>query len=713
MAKRLSVLDAERCVGCQSCMFACARRLGEGGLAASCIWVNRPAGCARATSWWSAGRAPIRPVPRVCPTDALPVRPGGGVRLKPELCIGCHNCAEACPFGAVFWDHEQRQAADLRLLRLLRPLLPLRRAVEWTDNRARAVRGRKERWPMLPNDPLSRVLNIDLTRRRFSVEERPELFEAALGGTGVAIRLLEEECPPGADPLGPGNPIILAVGPLVGLYPLASKTVAMFKSPHTGNLGESHAGGRSAVAIRMAGYGAIVIRGASTCRCTWSSTGTRSISATPPRCGGMRSAYTVGAVLRERESGAGVRTILRIGRAGERGVTYAAVITETYRHFGRLGLGAVFGSKQLKALVISGRRSLPVADRRAYRAPYDEIFKAATESPVMKKYHELGTAINVLPLNEIGALPTRNLQAGHFEGAEAISGERLAEEYLGRRVACAHCPVACVHLAALRLPYPNEPYFYKTSMIGYDHEPIFAMGSLLGGSDVSGMFQLMDEMEVQGLDVMSAGVTLAWATEALQRGLITTRETDGLALALGDYPAYIAAAQRIVSQPNDFYRALARGADHAASIYGGADFALAFGSNEMPGYHTGPACHLGYLTGARHSHLDSAGYSLDQKAGAKGETLTPEGVAAGLLEEERWRQVLTSLVICLFARGVYTPEIVLKALATAGFTGRPMTWRGSPRTRCTASKPSSCARGLTRRPCASRSASWKRPPRRA
>jgi len=156
------------------------------------------------------------------------------------------------------------------------------------------------------------------------------------------------------------------------------------------------------------------------------------------------------------------------------------------------------------------------------------------------------------------------------------------------------------------------------------------------------MFQLLDEAEIQGLDVMSMGVTLAWATEALQRGLISTRETDGLALEWGSYPAYLEAARRIVSQPNDFYRALARGAEHAAALYGGLDFALTFGGNEMAGYHAGPATHLGYLTGARHSHLDSAGYSLDQKAGAKGETLTPAGVARGLLEEERWRQVLTA-----------------------------------------------------------------------
>jgi aldehyde:ferredoxin oxidoreductase len=520
---------------------------------------------------------------------------------------------------------------------------------------------------MLDHDSLMRVLYIDLSRRSFTIKKRPELFEAGLGGTGVGIRLLEEECAAGTDPFAPGNPIILAVGPLTGLFPLASKTVAMFKSPHTGNLGESHAGGRSAIAIRMAGYGAIVIRGASVSPVYLSILGDHVHFRNASALWGTHNAYTAGTVLREREPGAGVRSIMRIGRAGEMGVSYASVISETYRHFGRLGLGAVFGSKKLKGLVISGQRSLPVADRRAYRALYDELFKAATQSPIMRKYHELGTAMNVLPLNAMGALPTRNLQQGQFEGAEAICGETLAEQYLGRRVACAHCPVACVHLAAVRYHYPKEPYFYKTSMIGYDHEPIFAVGSMLGGTDVKGMFQLIDEAEVQGVDVMSMGVTLAWATEALQKGIISTKETDGLALEWGNYPLYLEAAGRIVSQPNEFYRALAKGAEHASSLYGGAEFALAFGGNEMAGYHTGPGAHLTYLTGARHSHLDSAGYSLDQKAAAKGEILTPEGVANDLLEEERWRQVLTSLVICLFARGMYTKEVVLQSLAAAGF----------------------------------------------
>jgi len=524
---------------------------------------------------------------------------------------------------------------------------------------------------MLSNDPLPRVLYIDLARRRSWTEMRPDLFEAGLGGSGVGIRLLNEECPAGADPLGPQNPIILTVGPLVGLFPLASKTVATFKSPHTGNLGESHAGGRSAIAIRMAGYGAIVIRGSSTTPVYLVIDGSNVYFRDASALWGLHSAYTAGSVLREREKGSGERTILRIGRAGEKMVTYAGVIAETYRHFGRLGLGAVFGSKKLKALVISGRRSLPVADRKSFRSVYDEIFKAATESELMKKYHELGTAINVVPLNTIGGLPTRNLQSGRFEGAESISGEHLAEQYLGRRVACAHCPVACVHLAALRQQYENDPYFYKTSMVSYDHEPIFATGSLLGISDVPGMLKLMDEIEVQGLDVMSAGVSLAWATEAMQNGLITAKDTDGVQLEFGCASAYQEAAKRIVSQPTEFYKALARGAAHASSVYGGSEYALTFGKNEMPGYHTGPGAHLGYLTGARHSHLDSAGYSIDQKAAQKGETLDPIQTADKLVTEEQWRQVLSSLVVCMFARGLYTPEVTLKALACSGFQLTP------------------------------------------
>ncbi len=519
---------------------------------------------------------------------------------------------------------------------------------------------------MIKNDTLRNVLYVDLTRKSFHTEDRSDLFDKYLGGSGVAIKLLEEECPQGADPLGPENPIIMAVGPLTSLYPLASKTVAMFKSPHTGNLGESHAGGRSAVSIRMAGYGAIVIKGASERPCYISISGNKVYFRDASTLWGMGKSENVGKVIRANEPSSGLRTIMRIGIAGEKLIPYACVTTETYRHFGRLGLGAVFGSKKLKAIAVAGKRSLPVVDKKQYGKLYESIFSRATESPVMKKYHEIGTPVNVIPLNESGGLPTRNLQSARFEQAEMISGERIAQQCLGKRLACAHCPVACIHIAALREPYEDEPYFYKTSMIGYDYELIFACGSLLGGSDVSGMLTLLDSIESYGLDSMSAGVVLAWATELFDKGVISERETNGVRLRWGDYASYLKALQYIVEQPTDFYTALSKGVDHASAIYGGQEYALAFGGNEMPGYHTGPACHIGYLAGARHSHLDGAGYAVDKKLMVN-KAMTPEAVAAEVIAEERWRQILSSLVICFFARDLYTPEVIIEALKLSGF----------------------------------------------
>jgi aldehyde:ferredoxin oxidoreductase len=317
---------------------------------------------------------------------------------------------------------------------------------------------------MIDGDPLSRVLHIDLSRRRFWVVDRRDLFEKYLGGAGVAINLLVDECPRGKPPFDPENPIIFAVGPLTGVFPIASKTVAMFKSPHSGNLGESHAGGRSALAIRMAGYGAIIVKGASATPVYLLVGSDRVHFRDASALWGMTS-FTTGRAIREKEPGAGMRTIMRIGRAGEQLVSFACVMTETYRHFGRLGLGAIFGSKKLKAMMVSGGRSLEVSDMIQYRKVYNEIFESLVKSPAMKKYHDLGTAMNVNVLNELGALPTKNLEKARFESAEEFSGERLAEKHLGRRIACAHCPVSCIHLAALREPYEAERYFYKTKMI--------------------------------------------------------------------------------------------------------------------------------------------------------------------------------------------------------------------------------------------------------
>ncbi len=509
------------------------------------------------------------------------------------------------------------------------------------------------------------VLTMDLTNRRFSVDERPDLFNKYIGGAGVGIKLLEENCPKGADPLGPDNPIVFTVGPFTGLYPLASKTVAMFKSPLTGNLGESHAGGRSAVAIASAGYGALVIKGKSESPVYLSINNEAVRFRDASGIWGIVNSNIVGRIVRELEDAPGMRTIMRIGGAGEKMVKYACVTTETYRHFGRLGLGAVFGSKMLKAICISGGHSVSVKDPKTYRTTYDEVYKKAVESTLMKKYHDYGTAANIVPLNLLKGLPTRNLNAVSSPEAENISGETLAENYLGRRVACAHCPVACIHVAALREPYEKELFFYKTTMIPYDYELIYALGSMVGLFDVEDMLRLIDKVEIYGLDAMSAGVVLAWATEAQEKGLISTEETMGLELKWGNLEGYLRVIENIVSQKNEFYNCLAAGVDVASARYGGEEYALAFGGNEMPGYHTGSGAHISHLVGSRHSHLDGGGYSVDQNI-LKGNAMTDEETVDKLLAEEAWRQVLSSLVVCFFARGIFDPDSVSEMLKVTG-----------------------------------------------
>ena len=524
----------------------------------------------------------------------------------------------------------------------------------------------KRKLAMNENDTLSRVLYIDLTKKKSWVKDRKDLFEKYLGGTGVATQLLMEECPEGIDPLAPDSPIIFAVGPLTGVFPLASKTCAMFKSPHTGDLGESHAGGRSAIAIRMAGYGAIIIKGASEIPVYLSIHDGKVFFKNAETLWGMKDSSIPARVIRQNEKDEGLRAIFRIGQAGENLVTFSNVTTETYRHFGRLGLGAVFGSKKLKGLIVSGKRMIEVTNKKEYKKLYNDIYNTATDSPVMKKYHDIGTPINIKTLNTLKALPIKNLQKSTSESIKPLTGEEMAKNHLARRVACAHCPVACVHLAYLREPYEDDPYFFKTTPVGYDFELIYSLGTMVGIFDPTQMLKLIDKVEEVGVDAMSMGVILAWITEMVERNKISGADIEELQIKWGDADTYIQLVDKITHPKTTFLKACAKGVDFAASKYGGKEFAMQFGRNEMPGYHTGPACYLGFLLGARHSHLDNAGYSIDQKE-LLDNTLAPEKVVDKLLDEEAIRQILSSIAVCFFARGIYDLKLVSRGLKIVGF----------------------------------------------
>lgn len=509
---------------------------------------------------------------------------------------------------------------------------------------------------MLGGSP--RILEINLTTEEAEVHERDDL-KGSLGGTGLATALFAAGVQYEQDALSSVQPIVIAIGPLTGIFPVITKAVSMFRSPLTGGLGESHAGMRLGMALRFAGYDAVLIKGRAR-RPVYLVINSRGIKVKPAGPLWGMSVEETGRILREIEGCEGHRSCLRIGPAGERLVRFAGVNVDTYRHFGRLGLGAVFGSKQLKGIVVQGDLTdFPIEFPCEYRKVYGEAYRKVTGTEVMEKYHGLGTAGNVLALNELRALPTRNLQSSRFEGAAEISGEAFAKHSLLRKLACAGCPVGCIHLALHRRGF-GAGHEYEFSQLAYDHELIYALGSLLGLASRQDILSLIQAVEQAGLDAISTGVALAWATEALASGLIAEAEL-GCRLEFGDLGGYLAAVEGIVRQESEPYQVLAQGTAAAAARYGGEGFAMVLAGNEAAGYHTGYANIVGQAVGARHSHLDNAGYSLDQEQG-----LSLDQLASKLLQEEVERSVLTSLCICLFARKVYDFDLVQRALGAVG-----------------------------------------------
>ncbi|CCO07513.1 aldehyde ferredoxin oxidoreductase N-terminal domain-containing protein [Desulforamulus hydrothermalis] len=505
-----------------------------------------------------------------------------------------------------------------------------------------------------------KVLDIDLTTEKVEIIRREDLAPF-IGGIGVAAKLFAELVQPDKDPLDPGQPIIFANGPLSTIFPVVTKTVAVFRSPLTGEWGESYAGMRLALAMRLSGYQAIIIRGkaARPVYLSISNYGVRFQSAAA--LWGLTVSET-GSILRDLEPGRGHRSCIRIGPAGEQGVRFANVNVDTYRHFGRLGLGALFGSKNLKAMVVYGEREEKIENFSKYNQVYKEIYNKAVTTDIMDKYHGLGTAINVSGLNHLNGLPTRNLQQSSFEHGEAISGESFAAQSLVRKMACAGCPVGCIHIGLHRREF-GPGYDFESKYLSYDHELIFALGSFLGMSTQDKIYRLIDEVEELGLDAISAGVLLGWITEACRRGVIS-EEQLGVKPEFDQTEPYLEILRKIIQQPNELYQTLALGTYAAAQRYGGQSYAMTLGKNEIAGYHTGYANILGQAVGARHSHLDNAGYAVDQKLKDK----SPAEKVEALIKEEKWRNVLNCLTICLFAREIYQTDTVIKALAAIGIS---------------------------------------------
>lgn len=479
------------------------------------------------------------------------------------------------------------------------------------------------------------------------------------GGSGLAALLFSKYGHPERPWSDPDQPLIFAIGPLTGYFPLMSKTVCAFKSPYHDQYAESHGGGRSALALRFADLDALVVVGKAA-KPSLITVGARHLEVKEVSYLWGKDVFETGKMLRSISRGAGHRSILRIGPAGENLSAMAAINVDTYRHFGRLGGGTVMGSKNLKAVVINGDASFSLPGSKDYGKIFEEVYTRLTDTGMMSKYHDIGTPVNMAVLNETKMLPIRNLQRTTDPATTGITGEKFADDALLRNAACAGCPVGCIHIGFVRERFQKEHrYIYR--QVSYDHEPIFAAGAMLSVTDCFAVLAIIDIAEKMGLDVMSAGVALAWATEATEKGIISEKETV-VRLSFGDTEGYKDAMEHLGKGTNGFYRLLAQGTLKAAEHYGGRDYACVLGQ-EMAGYATGEVFFASQALGLRHSHLDSGGYSYDQKEKSKDLSKAVDF----LVKDEQGRVLLTSMVACLFARGVYTDDLLSECLNTVGY----------------------------------------------
>ncbi|MHA1978618.1 MAG: aldehyde ferredoxin oxidoreductase C-terminal domain-containing protein [Candidatus Hodarchaeales archaeon] len=429
--------------------------------------------------------------------------------------------------------------------------------------------------------------------------------------------------------------------------------------------------GRLSLAMRFAGYGAIVIKGKAEIPSFITIINDEiEIKTAGPLA--QMSTSTTGRILRELiPAQPGKRSIIRVGQAGENLVKYGTIVVDTLRHFGRLGPGTVLGSKNIKALIISGNQDIPLdqpeIDRRAYLKTYKKIWNLCVNTEVMKKYHVLGTPQNVLPLNAMNSLPTKNFLLGQFEHAEKISGEKFVEEYLTRRVSCNTCPVGCIHVAILRERYGKDLADIYSKSVPYDYEPMALLGPVLLIGEGTELLKLIEQTEKYGMDSITTGGILGWMAEAYEKGIISKSETGGLPIRFGRVEDFLEVISRIAERKSsiqDIFWYAGEGLNALVEKFGGEELALQFNNQPPAGYSTGPYSMIGHLIGGRHSHLDNAGYSIDQKLVSK--TKNHAKNILNLIKEEEWRNTLNSLIICLFARNLYTPELIVECFSNLG-----------------------------------------------
>ncbi|HWE09974.1 MAG TPA: aldehyde ferredoxin oxidoreductase family protein [Solirubrobacteraceae bacterium] len=508
--------------------------------------------------------------------------------------------------------------------------------------------------PPPPGGYFGRALIVDLDHGTGHAEPVEEpVLRSFIGGAGLGTWLMHRYCPSGVEALAPEAPLAFVFSPLVGT-PLttSAKFAVVAKSPLTGRLTDALASSHFAIAGKLTGHDAIVLRGACPEPSVLVIDGS-SVSLVPAGDLWGLPAADAERALRERMGRAW--RVAAIGPAGERVVRYAT-ISHDGRHAGRGGLGAVMGSKWCKAIVVRAGTKVASADPAAVLAAARELrersFGAATA-----KYRELGTMANLLAFNAISALPTRNFTAATFDDAPALGAEEIAELRQVARSSCASCSIGCEHLY-------KGPGGKKIRM---EYENVFALGPLCGVSDADAVIAASSRCDELGLDTISAGGTIAWAMECAEKGLI-----DAPWLRFGDGSALMRAIDEIGAREG-IGDLLAEGSRFASRLVGrGSEaFAAHVKGLELPGYEprTLQAMALGLAVNARGADHNRSGAYESDLSGRHDRLAGGDAHVAGAIDTEDRAAIMDSLILCKFLRGVFADPLVEWAALLNAVTG--------------------------------------------
>lgn len=441
-------------------------------------------------------------------------------------------------------------------------------------------------------------LRVDLSRETSSIEEiDPSYMRKWLGGRGFNSELLYREVGPDVDPLGPDSRLIFGVGPLTGTFaPSSGRTTVTARSPLSGGFGDSNMGGHWGPELKFAGYDQLVVQGkASRPVYLWIDDDQVEIREAAALWG--RKVPEADAMIKE-ELGSEEIHIALIGPAGESIVRYACILNDVYRAAARCGMGAVMGSKNLKAIAVRGTRAVNIARPEEFYRICARSRDRLREDLMAQMLFDQGTWLLTMPANyDQGWFCWKNFQKGHHPEARRLSGEEHRDNFLAHREGCFACSISCGRFSRIK-----EGQYAGEITGGPEYETLTGIGPRIGLLDMDKVVHNNKLVNELGLDSCSCGGAIAWAMECWQRGLLTEKDTCGLVLDWGDQET-ITRLIEMIAHRKGFGDLLAEGSSRAAEILGrGAEYSISVKGHDMSQDDPrglGFAFGIGFATGRR------------------------------------------------------------------------------------------------------------------